>query len=574
MPQGKPESVPDDGLTTRQRRNRPLLVVHTGPGKGKSTAAFGMALRAWNQGWPIGVFQFVKSAEVAGRRGDAPLRGRCGETGEGGPVAWHKMGEGWSWIQRPGTEDDHAADAARGLGADQARPGRRDVPLLRAGRVHLPDEVGLGRRRRRRRDPAPTGPATSTSSSPAGTRTRTARRGRRPGHRDDARSSTRWTPGRRASRASSGDVPRLVVAAPASGQRQDDRGDRADRRAAPRAGLTVSPHKVGPDYIDPGYHALAAGRPGPQPRPVAGRRGAGRAAVPARRRAAPTSPWSRASWACSTARTGAAASFASTAHVARLLDAPVVLVVDARRAEPVGRRARARLRARSTRGPDRRGRSSTGSAPTGTRRSAARRCAEVGVPVLGVLRRHDDVATPVPAPRPGPGGRAAGRGRARRWRALGALVADAGVDLRRASLAARPRPPPPLPRAPWDPGRRAASPSRGPAGGRGRRAGPAFTFGYAETRRAAAPPPGAEVSQCSTRCATRRCRRARGGLVIGGGFPEVYAAELSANAPLRREVAALAAAAPGRGRVRRAALPGRELDGRADVRRASTSTPR
>ncbi|MCW2778679.1 MAG: cob(I)yrinic acid a,c-diamide adenosyltransferase, partial [Frankiales bacterium] len=63
MPQGQPESVPDDGLNTRQRRNRALLVVHTGEMKGKSTAAFGLALRAWNQGWPIGVFQFVKSAK-------------------------------------------------------------------------------------------------------------------------------------------------------------------------------------------------------------------------------------------------------------------------------------------------------------------------------------------------------------------------------------------------------------------------------------------------------------------------------------------------------------------------------
>ena len=44
-PQGVPESVPDDGLTTRQRRNRPLLVVHTGEMKGKSTAAFGLAQR-------------------------------------------------------------------------------------------------------------------------------------------------------------------------------------------------------------------------------------------------------------------------------------------------------------------------------------------------------------------------------------------------------------------------------------------------------------------------------------------------------------------------------------------------
>ena len=63
MPQGKVESVPQDGLTTRQRRNQPVLAVHTGPGKGKSTAAFGMAMRAWNQGFPVGVFQFVKSAK-------------------------------------------------------------------------------------------------------------------------------------------------------------------------------------------------------------------------------------------------------------------------------------------------------------------------------------------------------------------------------------------------------------------------------------------------------------------------------------------------------------------------------
>ncbi|MEV5830246.1 cob(I)yrinic acid a,c-diamide adenosyltransferase [Spirillospora sp. NPDC052242] len=116
MPQGKPEYVPEDGLTTRQRRNQPLVMVHTGPGKGKSTAAFGLALRAWNQGWPIGVFQFVKSAKWRiGEENALRALGRLhGETGEGGPVVWHKMGEGWSWIQRPGSEDDHAADAREG----------------------------------------------------------------------------------------------------------------------------------------------------------------------------------------------------------------------------------------------------------------------------------------------------------------------------------------------------------------------------------------------------------------------------------------------------------------------------
>ena len=116
MPQGKPATVPDDGLTTRQRRTRPLVIVHTGEMKGKSTAAFGLALRAWTQGWPVGVFQFVKSAKwKVGEESALRALGRVHEqTGEGAPVAWHKMGEGWSWIQRPGTEPDHAADAREG----------------------------------------------------------------------------------------------------------------------------------------------------------------------------------------------------------------------------------------------------------------------------------------------------------------------------------------------------------------------------------------------------------------------------------------------------------------------------
>ena len=110
MPQGTPEHIPDDGLTTRQRRNRPLVIVHTGPGKGKSTAAFGLALRAWNQGWPVGVFQFVKSAKW--RVGEERALRLLGETGQGGPVSWNKMGEGWSWIQRDA--GGHAEQAAEG----------------------------------------------------------------------------------------------------------------------------------------------------------------------------------------------------------------------------------------------------------------------------------------------------------------------------------------------------------------------------------------------------------------------------------------------------------------------------
>jgi cob(I)alamin adenosyltransferase len=108
--------VPADGLTTRQRRNRPLLIVHTGEMKGKSTAAFGLALRGWHQGWSIGVFQFVKSAKwKVGEEAAFRTLGRVHETtGEGGPVEWHKMGEGWSWTRKHGSADDHAAAALEG----------------------------------------------------------------------------------------------------------------------------------------------------------------------------------------------------------------------------------------------------------------------------------------------------------------------------------------------------------------------------------------------------------------------------------------------------------------------------
>ena len=116
MPQGVPAVVPRDGLTTRARRNTPVLAVHTGPGKGKSTAAFGMALRAWNSGLSVAVFQFVKSAKW--KVGEEAAFRRLGELheqhGVGAPVEWHKMGSGWSWTRKQGDEADHADAAADG----------------------------------------------------------------------------------------------------------------------------------------------------------------------------------------------------------------------------------------------------------------------------------------------------------------------------------------------------------------------------------------------------------------------------------------------------------------------------
>ena len=50
-------------LRRRSRRERPLLVVNTGHGKGKSTASFGIMLRGWARGYRIGVYQFVKSGK-------------------------------------------------------------------------------------------------------------------------------------------------------------------------------------------------------------------------------------------------------------------------------------------------------------------------------------------------------------------------------------------------------------------------------------------------------------------------------------------------------------------------------
>lgn len=105
MPKGVlPESAQKltDGLSQRERRYRPALIVNTGLGKGKSTSAFGVALRAWNQGWNTAVFQFVKSAKwKVGEQTALEALGKLHQdTGIGGAVSWFKMGTGWSWARK------------------------------------------------------------------------------------------------------------------------------------------------------------------------------------------------------------------------------------------------------------------------------------------------------------------------------------------------------------------------------------------------------------------------------------------------------------------------------------------
>jgi cob(I)alamin adenosyltransferase len=81
-----------------------LLIVHTGPGKGKSTAAFGLALRMLGRGHRIGVVQFIKGAWHTAER-DALAK-------FGDQVAWHTMGEGFTWETQDVKRDIAAAERA------------------------------------------------------------------------------------------------------------------------------------------------------------------------------------------------------------------------------------------------------------------------------------------------------------------------------------------------------------------------------------------------------------------------------------------------------------------------------
>ena len=93
-----------------------LLIVHTGTGKGKTTAAFGLALRMLGRGRRVGVVQFVKGACHTAER-DALLK-------FGDLVSWHAMGEGFTWETQDRARDIAAAERAwekaRELIADQS----------------------------------------------------------------------------------------------------------------------------------------------------------------------------------------------------------------------------------------------------------------------------------------------------------------------------------------------------------------------------------------------------------------------------------------------------------------------
>ncbi|MFB7393097.1 cobyrinate a,c-diamide synthase [Streptomyces sp. NPDC056191] len=353
-------------------------------------------------------------------------------------------------------------------------------------------------------------------------------------------------------------VARLVIAAPSSGAGKTTVATGLMAAFAGR-GLAVSPHKVGPDYIDPGYHALATGRPGRNldaymcgtglvaPLFEHGARGCDLAVVEG----------------VMGLYDGAAdqGELASTAQVSKLLKAPVVLVVDA---SSQSRSVAALVHGFASWDPEVRiGGVILNKVATDRHEHLLREAlGESGVPVLGVLRRAPAVATPsrhlglVPVAE-------------RQAAALAAVAAQAeqvrqGCDLD--ALMALARSAPPLHAEPWEPHGvvagvprggegasargseeggpdRAAGPRTADGGGRGPlvavAGGAAFTFSYAEHTellRAA----GAEVVTFDP-LRDEALPEGTSGLVIGGGFPEMYGEQLSANEPLRKAVAALAA---------------------------------
>lgn len=331
-------------------------------------------------------------------------------------------------------------------------------------------------------------------------------------------------------------IPRVVIAAPGS-----DHGKTSVATgllgALRKAGHQVSPHKVGPDYIDPGYHALAAGRPGrnldpwlvgedqilpmfthgattPAPADVAVIEGVmglfdGKAD--------PGGP----------ARAG---DFASTAHVAQLLAAPVVLVIDA---AGMAASAAALLHGFATFDPATRiGGVIFNKVGSQYHEELLRQAAEsAGVPVLGAIRGQPQLTVParhlglIPALELG--GEAAAA-----VEALTEVIA-AGVDLPAVLRLARTAPPlPDIQHSPTERASRLARPRIAVA------AGKAFTFGYAEHPELL-DVAGAEVVSFDP-LQDERLPGDVDGLVIGGGFPEEHAAELSGNERLRAQVAALA----------------------------------
>ena len=319
-------------------------------------------------------------------------------------------------------------------------------------------------------------------------------------------------------------------------------------------GLRVAPFKVGPDYIDPGYHALATGRPGRN----------------------------LDAWLCGTRRiapllahgttdadiavvegvmglydgrlgiTEGRHGFGSTAHIASLLQAPVVLVLDASGVS----RTLAATALGLARHPDAPKVAGVILNKTGSARAVDElRDAfdQIGLPVLGAVPRDRDLVVPsrhlglVPAEE---------QDQARAVVEAAAALVAAHVDLDAVLAIAGSAPA--LGAEPWRPEAQvkpvAGRPRIAVAGGR------AFTFRYAETTELLLAA-GCEVIEFDP-LTDPALPVGTGGLYLGGGFPEVYAEELAANRALLAEIrAAVEAGLPTIAECAGLLYLGRSLDG-------------
>jgi len=323
----------------------------------------------------------------------------------------------------------------------------------------------------------------------------------------------------------------VVIAAPASGSGKTTVATGLIG-ALSRAGHTVAPFKVGPDFIDPGYHGLAAGRPGRNLDPVLvgehligplyahGASGADIAVV-------------EGVMGLFDGRIGPAATSpapGSTAHVAGLLGAPVILVVDAR---GQSHSIAALLHGFSTFDAATRVCGVILNRVGSPRHEQVLRqaCEQAGVPVLGAIPRTAELELPtrylglVTAVEYGRRAHAA-------VEAMTALVAR-HVDLAGVVAAAGCRCADP----PWDP-EMAVGETQGARATVAMAAGKAFSFGYAEHAellRAA----GADVVEFDP--LADPLPDGTGAVLLPGGFPEQFTSELSANDVVRRQINELAA---------------------------------
>jgi cob(I)alamin adenosyltransferase len=98
------KAVQDAEVASKTIAEKGLLIVHSGPGKGKTSAAMGLVLRALGYGWPVGIVQFIKGAWDTGER---HALARFDDL-----VSLHTMGEGFTWETQDRARDVAAAERA------------------------------------------------------------------------------------------------------------------------------------------------------------------------------------------------------------------------------------------------------------------------------------------------------------------------------------------------------------------------------------------------------------------------------------------------------------------------------